>query len=180
MSKTTNIKATLMLLTLSTFTTEATARGLRDIGDSLQVMIPAYALGLAVKEDTDEGVSELWQSVLTTQLATEVLKKATKQKRPDYEEGDKKDSFPSGHSAGAFSGATFIHKRYGLKQAVIPYTLATVVAYSRVDAKRHHPRDVIAGAGLAGLSTWIFVDSENKLSLTSTGDETILQYKTKF
>lgn len=68
MSKTTNIKATLMLLTLSTFTTEATARGLRDIGDSLQVMIPAYALGLAVKEDTDEGVSELWQSVLRHNL----------------------------------------------------------------------------------------------------------------
>lgn len=75
MSKTPNIKATLMLLTLSTFTTEATARGLREIGDSLTVMIPAYALGLAVKEDTDEGVSELWQSVLTTQLASEVLKK---------------------------------------------------------------------------------------------------------
>ncbi len=134
-----------------------------------------------MSESDYTGAKQWTYSVLSSQLTSELLKKATKRKRPDYKEGDKRDSFPSGHTASAFSGATFIHKRYGLKQAIIPYTMAGFVGYSRVQAKRHHKTDVIAGALISSFYTWIFVDKENNnLSLTTDRESTKLEYKTNF
>lgn len=159
----------------------AKSKSVREIGDLLNVAIPSYALGLAMSEEDYTGAKQWTYSVLSSQLTSELLKKATKRKRPDYEEGDKRDSFPSGHTASAFSGATFIHKRYGFKQAVIPYAAAGFVGYSRVQAKRHHKTDVIAGALLSSFYTWVFVDKkDNNLSFTTDGETTKLEYKTNF
>ncbi|WP_169777035.1 phosphatase PAP2 family protein [Campylobacter mucosalis] len=89
---------------------------------------------------------------------------------------------PSRHAAGAFSGATYIHKRYGLEQALLPYALATFVAYSRVDARKHYVHDVVAGASIAALWTWVFVDEkeEPKVALNYVKDGLMLSYKSKF
>ncbi|HHD79408.1 MAG TPA: phosphatase PAP2 family protein [Epsilonproteobacteria bacterium] len=67
-----------------------------------------------------------------------------------------KDSFPSGHTSSAFSGATFIHKRYGLKYAIVPYLGAIYTGYSRVHSNRHYTRDVVAGALIGVVSSWYF------------------------
>ena len=77
-------------------------------------------------------------------------------------------SFPSGHTAAAFAGASFIHKRYGLKQALLPYVLASFVGYSRIQAKKHYWYDVLAGASIAIGYTWLFVDE--KMSTTFSAD----------
>ena len=66
------------------------------------------------------------------------------------------NSFPSGHTSAAFSGATFIHKRYGFNKACPIYIVASFVGYSRVYAEKHYWEDVLAGAILAGINTWIF------------------------
>ncbi|MFO6420992.1 phosphatase PAP2 family protein [Hylemonella sp. W303a] len=136
--------------------------GVEEAGDFLQLMIPSYALGIAVSEHEltgrGEGVAQFGMTMLSTALAAHSLKSTTQQKRPDYDSGDDRDSFPSGHTASAFAGATFIHRRYGFSQAAVPYALAAFVGYSRVKADAHHPRDVAGGALIAGFSTWLFVD----------------------
>jgi undecaprenyl-diphosphatase len=55
-------------------------------------------------------------------------------------------SFPSGHAATAFMAAGLLSK--GTRLAPAYYTLAALVAYSRVHVKMHHPADVAGGAAL--------------------------------
>ena len=60
---------------------------------------------------------------------------------------------PSGHSFSAFTLAEIYGAEYG---RVLPYTLAGVIAYSRVYNRAHWPSDVFAGAVLgiiAGVQT---------------------------
>jgi membrane-associated phospholipid phosphatase len=111
------------------------------------------------------GAKQLAYSFAATQLTVQLLKVAIDEERPDYTDGDRKDSFPSGHTATAFSAATFVHKRYGFKMAIAPYMLASFTGYSRVQADRHHWRDVLAGAAISSLFTWIFVDKYDKYDI---------------
>jgi undecaprenyl-diphosphatase len=55
-------------------------------------------------------------------------------------------SFPSGHAATAFMAATLLSK--GTRLAPAYFTLAALVAYSRVHVRMHHPADVVGGAAL--------------------------------
>jgi len=55
-------------------------------------------------------------------------------------------SFPSGHAATAFMAAMLLSK--GTRLAPAYFTLAALVAYSRVHVRMHHPADVIGGATL--------------------------------
>jgi undecaprenyl-diphosphatase len=54
-------------------------------------------------------------------------------------------SFPSGHAASAFTAATLLA---GGPATPVWYTLAALVASSRVYVRMHHASDVIAGAAL--------------------------------
>ena len=122
---------------------------LRAAGDILRHAIPGAALLLiAVSGDADLAWS--WIAVIAvTEVATELLKKIFNLtplgKRPD----GKKDSLPSGHASGAFSGAWIFYFIYGPAIAAVPLLLAGLTAASRVLAKRHHWYDVTAGALLA-------------------------------
>lgn len=149
-------------------------------GDYIQVMIPTYALGLTMSEDGYEGAKQFTYSFLSTQATTEILKRLTQRKRPDFKISDKKNSFPSGHTAAAFSGATFIHKRYGIRKAIIPYTLATFVGFSRVYADKHHTTDVLAGAIISSLYSIVFTEKYNKVNVSSDGTGIAVNYKTNF
>ena len=118
-------------------------------GDIVQIALPVTAYGMSIAFDDFEGARQLTRSFLATMTATMALKYAVDAQRPDG--GDQ--SFPSGHSAAAFAGASFIQRRYGLRLGIPAYAAASFVAWSRVDSDRHHVEDVIAGAGLAILST---------------------------
>ena len=76
--------------------------------------------------------------------------------------GHELQSFPSGHTSAAFSGASFIHFRYGLKYGIPLYCLASFTGYSRIHANKHHIEDVMAGAGIAILSSWYFTSPYSK------------------
>ena len=49
-----------------------------------------------------------------------------------------------------------MRKRYGWEYGIPAYAAASFVAYSRVEANEHYPHDVIAGAAIGILSSFIF------------------------
>ena len=162
------------------YCTGAAARSsdvIEHIGDVLEVALPSYALGMAVSEDDWTGVLQLGYSFGATMITVHGIKSIFDVYRPD---GSDNKSFPSGHTASAFSGATFIHKRYGIKQAAIPYALAAFTGYSRVHADKHFWDDVIVGAAISGLFTWIFVDRYEKLRIEASPIHAKLSYRTEF
>lgn len=129
------------------------------LGDLMMAMGAGYALGMTVQAKDYSGTLQLAESVLISQGITEILKRTVKEERPN---GSDNFSFPSGHSAGAFSSAMFVHKRYGWKTALVPYAMAIVTGWSRVQAKAHYWHDVLAGVAVSALVTWCVVDSYDK------------------
>ena len=137
-------------------------------GDILSVAIPALAYGMTFVEDDPEGRIGFYKSYGATMLTTVALKYTVREKRPDNND---RDSFPSGHTSSAFSGASFVHRRYGFGYALPLYLGAIYTAYSRVHVHRHHTRDVIAGALIGTAWSWYFVDPKEKLSVTPEVDD---------
>lgn len=67
-------------------------------------------------------------------------------------------SFPSGHTANAFVGATFLSMEYGEHYPWIPYVaygMASMVGGMRIYHQRHRLSDVLFGAGIGILSSKI-------------------------
>ena len=81
------------------------------------------------------------------------IKYTAKEMRPD---GSTANSWPSGHTATSFVGATILHKEYGLTRSpwysVAGYGLATATGVMRVLNNRHWVSDVMSGAGIGILS----------------------------
>lgn len=78
-------------------------------------------------------------------------------------------SFPSGHSACAFTVATVISEQYSdIEMAPwISYSLAAITAWSRVYLNKHWASDVIAGAAIGHYTAKMVIGLEN--SYTSNG-----------
>jgi membrane-associated phospholipid phosphatase len=151
----------IIILLLLLLSTPVRADLVRKTGDYLQIAIPAFALGRTFGNDDREGFSQMSTGLLTNLALTQVLKETTNQLRPDHSD---RLSFPSGHTAAAFQGAAFVHKRYGLEYAWPHYVGAVVVAYSRVHSDRHHTRDVIGGALLGTAVSWAMTTSRSQPS----------------
>ena len=82
------------------------------------------------------------------------IKYTSSEMRPDF---TTRNSWPSGHTATAFVGATILHKEYGLTRSpwysIAGYSLATATGVMRVLNNRHWISDVLSGAGIGILST---------------------------
>lgn len=87
-------------------------------------------------------------------LFVNVIKNSAHEMRPD---GSTANSFPSGHTATAFVGATILHKEYGLTRSpwysVAGYAMATTTGVMRSLNNRHWISDIMVGAGIGILST---------------------------
>lgn len=149
------------------------------LGDVMMVMSPAYALGMTVMANDWRGSLQLGESILAAQLASEGIKLLELERRPN---GNDWKSFPSGHATGAFSGAMFVHKRYGWKPAVVPYGLSLIAGWSRVAARAHYWHDVAAGAAVSALFTWILVDEylPRGVSVGADTDGVRVGFRTEF
>ena len=133
-------------------------------GDALQWTILAAGLGTAVfHEEGHEGTVQFFKSFAISQIVTEGLKRVVDKTRPD---GNCCKSFPSGHASKAFMGAAFIHERYGWKYAVPAYIAATYVGYSRVEADKHYVEDVVVGAAIGIVSSFVFTTSYKSMEVT--------------
>jgi len=129
------------------------------IDDYTQFFGPAAVVGL--KLGGYEGRSD-WPRLLASAGASYAImagfvngiKYSAKEMRPD---GSTANSWPSGHTATAFVGATLLHKEYGLTRSpwwsVAGYGVATATGVMRVLNNRHWISDVMSGAGIGIMST---------------------------
>ncbi|MBM3502839.1 MAG: phosphatase PAP2 family protein [Alphaproteobacteria bacterium] len=123
--------------------------------DGMRVLLPlGAAAGSAVAGDW-EGLKQLAFSGAVTVALTEGLKHTVDSERPDRAGND---SFPSGHAATAFAGASYVYYRYGWQWGLPAELAAAGVAWAQVEDRRHHWVDVLAAAGLANLSSFVYVD----------------------
>ncbi len=94
-------------------------------------------------------------------ILVNTIKYTAKVGRPD---GSSNNSFPSGHTAMAFTNASFLHKEYGIVNpaySIGGYAASTFTGLGRNLNNRHWISDVLAGAGIGILSAelgYFFID----------------------
>ena len=128
------------------------------IDDYTQFFGPAMTLGLKV--GGVEGRSQWGRMLASAGMSyafmagfVNSIKYTAKELRPD---GSTRNSWPSGHTATSFVGATILHKEYGLTRSpwysVAGYGVATATGIMRVLNNRHWVSDVLSGAGIGIMS----------------------------
>jgi len=118
----------------------------------------AVAVALGLRGRDPRTADMVGTAFLRAGLAVNVLKLVVSRPRPTEDPAkcgkygwglSHCGSFPSGHSATAFSVAHVLAHRYPEHKGLF-YTLALLAAWSRVEVQAHWPSDVVAGA-LIGL-----------------------------
>lgn len=100
-------------------------------------------------------------SLGTSTLACIALKKVTRVQRPD---SDSRDSFPSCHATAAFAVAT-VQSHYNPDSALLWYSGASLISYSRLNLNRHRISEVLAGAALGYLTAKLELSQKRGLIL---------------
>lgn len=109
-------------------------------------------IGIKSKHDFRDKVGLMFTGGVIMLGTVTALKSATHQLRPD---GSADNSFPSGHTANAFFGATVLAKEYADKSILIAiggYSVATATGALRILNNRHWASDVLVGAGIGIIS----------------------------
>ncbi len=121
--------------------------------DPLCLLPSATSLVLTLVNDDMEGFKQLAFSSATAIATSYALELCIKEKRPD---GTGNHAFPSTHTMAAFSGASFLQRRYGWEWGVPAYAIASYVGWGRIYGKRHNIWDVLAGSAIGVVSSSIF------------------------
>ncbi|RKF22067.1 phosphatase PAP2 family protein [Alginatibacterium sediminis] len=124
-------------------------------GDYTQVLLPLTGLGVSLAKGDTEGTWQLTRSFVTSTVISQSIKYVAAKQRPNFAA---RTSFPSGHTTAAFSGASFLHTRYGSTWGVPAYAVAAYTGWSRVYSDKHYWDDVIGGASIAVLTNLFFVN----------------------
>ena len=128
------------------------------IDDYSQYFGPAMTVGLKLagvegRSDWPRLLASAGMSYVIMAALVNGIKYTAKEMRPD---GSSANSWPSGHTATSFVGATLLHKEYGLTRSpwysVAGYGVATATGVMRVLNNRHWVSDVMSGAGIGILS----------------------------
>lgn len=170
-----------------------------DLKDSLQAITILTAIATPSGDNTGEWISSKAKGLLVeiaagslAQTPTSYLKDKVSRTRPD---GSNVRSFPSGHATQAYAYSTLSSRninamrflnttkkaaRIGLK------TLAAGTAWARVEARKHYPSDVLAGAALAHFvsafihDAFMGVDQNSIVTVTHDSEKTMLQVGWRF
>jgi membrane-associated phospholipid phosphatase len=124
----------------------AQAKTTENIGVDVAIALPIIAGGITFEKSDWTGAAQLTVDTLLTVGTAYGLKHVIHEERPD---GSDFQSMPSDTAALAFAPAQFLWDRYGWQYGLPAYAAATFVAWSRVDARKHHWYDVAASAGLS-------------------------------
>jgi membrane-associated phospholipid phosphatase len=143
----------------------APAKYLGNTPEQIALSLGTYAYGRVFDHAK---VSHLGMDLLRAQIVTTALvqpiKYATHRERPD---GSNHQSFPSGHAAITFAGATVLERHVGWRNSLLAYAVATYVAASRLHDNKHYLSDVVFGAAVGtiagrtvtqhGRDNWTFI-----------------------
>ncbi len=157
---------------------------LEESGDILQLALPATGALISILKKDYEGTKQLAFSYGTTIALTYALKHTIHKQRPEGR--NRFDSFPSGHTSSAFSGASFIQRRYGWGYGIPAYVLASIVGISRIEAPDgyHDKWDVLAGAAIGIGSTYLFTkpyeEPRLEMGFSASRDLKMLRVKYRF
>jgi membrane-associated phospholipid phosphatase len=131
----------------------APAKYFGDTPEQVGLSLVTYAWGRVFDQPK---VSHLGMDLIQAQIMSEVLVDALKisvrRDRPDNSQGHWNFSFPSGHSAETFAGATVLERHLGWKKAALAYLVATYVATSRLHDNVHFASDVVFGAAVGTMA----------------------------
>ena len=104
-----------------------------------------YAFGQISRQNRVAAIgADLIQAQILAQTMTASIKMSVGRTRPDGTQY----SFPSGHSSVTFATATVLQRDLGWKVGIPAYALASYVAASRVQDRRHFLSDVTFGAAI--------------------------------
>ena len=131
----------------------ASDEDIAEAGDIVQILLPISGYVGAWIAGDKEGAFQLTKALGAAGITAQTIKFTGARLRPD---GTDKNSFPSGHTTAAYSGAEFIRIRYGNGWGVPAHIAAAFVAYSRVRANKHFLDDVLAGASNGMMWNWYF------------------------
>ena len=129
------------------------------IDDYTQYFGPALTVGLKLggyegRSDWPRLLASAGMSYAIMAIMVNGIKYTAKEMRPD---GSSANSWPSGHTATSFVGATLLHKEYGLTRSpwfsIAGYGVATATGVMRVLNNRHWVSDIMSGAGIGIMST---------------------------
>jgi membrane-associated phospholipid phosphatase len=124
------------------------------------LVIGLYGLGRLTPNDRFRSFSyDAGQAMLIAAAYGTVLKLSSHRLRPDQ---SNLQSFPSGHTAVAFSWAAAAGKYYGPAGAIAAYGAASLIAVSRLAHRSHYLSDVAAGAALGYVSGLTVVRANNR------------------
>lgn len=141
------------------------------LGDTLRWVIPGAGLAATVALQDWKGSKQWLYSLGTSQITTELLKTVINVRRPYG--GPSLRSWPSGHASITFAGSAFIQQRYGWRYALPAYAGAVYTGWSRVHLGRHRWDEVVGGAAVGMLSSYLFTTpywEEPSVSLFYEGD----------
>ncbi len=102
---------------------------------------------------------------ISAQTASTLLKLTVREPRPS--QPNDRLSFPSGHSTAAFSFASVVGSEHAWYWGVASYSLASFVAFSRINDNRHELHDVVAGATI-GISYGLSVANRMRTTMSAT------------
>ena len=163
------------------------------IDDYSQFFGPVMTTGLKIAGV--EGRSDWGRYLASTAMSYAIMagfvngiKYTAKEMRPD---GSTANSWPSGHTATAFVGATILHKEYGMTRSpwysVAGYGVATATGVMRVLNNRHWISDVLSGAGIGIMSTElayalsdVFFKGKGLLRGDISGEKSIIDHPSFF
>jgi len=111
--------------------------------------LATYSVGRLTGSSTVTTVGgDLLRAQIVAQVLTAGIKFAAQRTRPD----GTRYSFPSGHTSVTFATATVLQRDLGPKWGIPAYAVATYVAASRIQDRRHFLSDVAFGATIGLIS----------------------------
>jgi hypothetical protein len=145
------LRIILICCVLTIYPTNPYAYSIAQTGNAVTYAIPLSTVSIAMLLKDYQGLKQEVLANGLVQAATEGLKLAVNERRPN----GSGSSFPSRHTSLAFTGAAFMQYRYGLQYSIPFYIASAYVGYSRIQTNAHYWQDVVFGAALGMGGTYL-------------------------
>lgn len=128
-------------------------------GDAGRFGLIAGALVLPLRRRDFDGAFNALTAILTSSALCKAVKPFVPERRPN---GEDRNSFPSQHAAECFAAGLALRRYFGPDAGAAGVGVASLVAMSRLFARKHFLIDVVAGIAFGAAST-IAVDAYEKV-----------------